>query len=131
MLTDTLQSGTLELPHGLAMVNMTRMRQRRDYVLYAQLVCYIYFFSSGGGGGGGTGLSSSGLLGAVPSPTCSQGDKASKFLDREGSAKVQAGGHEKTDVPECLSELERLIDNPLSFLIVSYLRVTLYRQPHV
>lgn len=41
---------------------------------------YIYFFSSAGGGGGGTGLNSSGLFGAVPSPTCSQGDKASKFL---------------------------------------------------
>ena len=52
------------------------------YVLYAREY-YIYFFSSGGGGGGGTGLSSSGRFGAVPSPTCSQGDRASKFLCRE------------------------------------------------
>lgn len=40
---------------------------------------YIYFFSSGGGGGGGTGLNSSGRLGAVPSPICSQGESESKF----------------------------------------------------
>lgn len=55
-------------------------RLRSGKISYSVLLRDDYFFSAGGGGGGGTGLSSSGLLGAVPSPTCSQGDKASKFL---------------------------------------------------
>lgn len=38
-----------------------------------------HFFASSGLGLG-RGLSSSGLLGFVPSPTCSQGDSDSKFL---------------------------------------------------
>lgn len=49
--------------------------------MYSSPCNYVYFFSSaGGGGGGGTGLNSSGLLGAWPSPICSQGESASKFL---------------------------------------------------
>lgn len=40
----------------------------------------IYFFSAGGGGGGGTCFKPSGRFGTVPSPTCSHGDAASKFL---------------------------------------------------
>lgn len=48
--------------------------------VYAYYV-YYFFSSAGGGGGGGTGLSSSGRLGAVPSPICSQGESESKFLN--------------------------------------------------
>ena len=40
----------------------------------------VYFFCSSGLGGGGRGLSESGRFGSIPSPTCSQGERASKFL---------------------------------------------------
>ena len=41
---------------------------------------FLYFFCSSGLGGGGRGLSESGRFGSTPSPTCSQGESASKFL---------------------------------------------------
>ena len=40
----------------------------------------IYFFCSSGLGGGGRGLSEPGRFGSMPSPTCSHGERASKFL---------------------------------------------------
>ena len=96
---------------------------------------YIYFFSSDGVGGGGTALSSSGRFGVVPSPICSQGESESKFLNgcsHKSSQPVlgrsrEGAGAMRTHVPESLSELERLIDDPLALLVVAYLSIALYR----
>ncbi len=77
--------------------------------MYAYYV-YYFFSSAGGGGGGGTGLSSSGRLGAVPSPICSQGESESKFLNgcgHERSAWLIGLTRKRVmaHVPESLSEL--------------------------
>ena len=86
----------------------------------------LYFFCSAGGGGGGTCLSSSGLFGVVPSPICSHGDSASKFLLTD---KIRKDAYEgKSDMPKCLCELKGFVYDTLALLIIADFSVALQNQ---
>lgn len=71
--------------HVLASVSISRATPRSTKL-------FLYFFGDSSGFGGGTGLRSAGLMGAVPAPTCSQGDSDSKFLRKDMVSKTDGTG---------------------------------------
>src|SRR6266498_6073725 len=82
------------------------------------------YFLTSGFAGGGRGLSSSGLWGFVPSPTCSHGDSDSKLLESGDfceSGRMTIWNY----LPECLCKLKRLVNNAFTLLVISHFRVTL------